>query len=211
VGSVPPAGGAKRKEYGIPMTDDFATVEPTAFQKILRGRRSIRRYLPTPIERQKLLACLEAARLAPSAHNAQPWRFIVVDEPELKGRLAAAAFSGIYSGSKFAAQAPVILVLLAKTEIVAHGLGGRLQRVPFHFLDIGIAGEHIVLQAEELGLATCWMGWFNYGKVRKVLGVPRKYKIMAMMPIGYAEKRPHREPPRRPFDEIVSFNGIGRK
>jgi len=194
------------------MTEETITpVEPTPFQKILRGRRSIRRYLPTPVERDKLLACLEAARLAPSAHNAQPWRFIVVDDPGLKDRLTSAAFSGIYSGSKFAAQAPVILLLLAKTELMAHGLGGRLQRVPFHFIDIGIAGEHIVLQAEELGLATCWMGWFNYRKARKVLGIPRKYKVMAMMPVGYAEKRPRREPPRRTLDEIVTYNGIERE
>ena len=194
------------------MTEENITPdELTPFQTILRGRRSIRRYLPTPVEREKLLACLEAARLAPSAHNAQPWRFIVVDDPELKERLTAAAFSGIYSGSKFAAQAPVILLLLVKTEIMAHGIGGRLQRVPFHFVDIGIAGEHIVLQAEELGLATCWMGWFNYRKARKVLGIPRKYKVIAMMPVGYAEKRPRREPPRRALDEIVTYNGIARE
>ncbi len=193
------------------MTDNIDPIDPTPFQKIIRGRRSIRRYLPTPVEREKLLACLEAARLAPSAHNAQPWRFIVVDDPELKGRLASAAFSGLYSGSKFAAQAPVILVLLAKTEFMAHGLGGRLQGVPYHLLDVGIAGEHIVLQAEELGLATCWMGWFNYRKVRKVLGIPRKYKIMAMMPVGYAEKRPKREPPRKTLEEIVTYNGVGRE
>jgi nitroreductase len=194
------------------MTEENITPdELTPFQRILRGRRSIRRYLPTPVEREKLLACLEAARLAPSAHNAQPWRFIVVDDPELKERLTAAAFSGIYSGSKFAAQAPVILLLLVKTEIMAHGIGGRLQRVPFHFVDIGIAGEHIVLQAEELGLATCWMGWFNYRKARKVLGIPRKYKVIAMMPVGYAEKRPRREPPRRTLDEIVTYNGIARE
>ena len=193
------------------MTEDLPSAEPTPFQKIVRGRRSIRRYLPTPIEREKLLACLEAARLAPSAHNGQPWRFIVVDDPGLKERLAAAAFSGIYSGSKFAAQAPVILVLLARTQFLAHGLGRRLQNVPFHLLDIGIAGEHIVLQAEELGLATCWMGWFSYRKARKLLAIPRKYKIMAMMPLGYAEKRPRREPPRRALEEIVTYNGIDRE
>ncbi|MCK7482402.1 MAG: nitroreductase family protein [Candidatus Moduliflexus flocculans] len=76
---------------------------------------------------------------------------------------------------------------------------------------MGIAGEHIVLQAEELGLATCWMGWISYRRVRKALGVPRKFKIVAMMPLGYAEKRPQREPPRRTLEEIVTFNrGAGR-
>jgi nitroreductase len=192
------------------MTEERTAAEVTAFQKILRGRRSIRRFLTAPVDTEKIRACLEAARLAPSAHNAQPWRFVVVDDPELKDRLTAAAFSGIYSGSKFAAQAPIIIVLLARLDRVANRIGARLQGVPFHFLDMGIAGEHIVLQAEELGLATCWMGWFNYRKVRKVLDIPRTYKVVAMMPLGYAEKRPNREPPRKTFEEVVTFNGIER-
>ena len=182
---------------------------PTPFQTLVRGRRSIRRFLETPVERDKVLVCLEAARRAPSAHNAQPWRFLVVDDPAVKSGLAAAAFSGIYSGSKFAARAPVIVVILAKPGLVASGLGGRLQGVPYHYVDIGIAGEHIALQAEELGLATCWMGWFHARRARKFLKVPRTHKIVAMMPIGYAEKRPTREPPRRTLREIVSFNRLG--
>ena len=190
------------------MTEERTAVEVTAFQKILRNRRSIRRYLPTPVDPEKLRACLEAARLAPSAHNAQPWRFVVVDDPELKNRLTSAAFSGIYSGSKFAAQAPILIVLLVKRGLVAHHLGGRLQNVHYHLIDMGIAGEHFVLQAEELGLATCWMGWFNYRRVRKALKIPRKFKVVAMMPVGYAEKRPTREPPRKTFEEVVTFNGI---
>jgi nitroreductase len=193
------------------MTEEPSAAEATAFQKILRGRRSIRRFLPTPVDPEKLRACLEAARLAPSAHNAQPWRFVVVDDPGLKDRLTAAAFSGIYAGSKFAAQAPIIIVLLVQRGLVAHHLGGRLQNVPYHLIDMGIAGEHIVLQAEELGLATCWMGWFNYRRVRKVLKIPRKFKVVAMMPVGYAEKRPKREPPRKTFEEVVTFNGIERE
>jgi nitroreductase len=193
------------------MIEEQTAAEVTAFQKILRNRRSIRRFLPTLVEPEKLRACLEAARLAPSAHNSQPWRFVVVDDPELKDRLAAAAFSGIYSGSKFAAQAPLIIILLAKRGLVAHHLGGRLQNVPYHLVDMGIAGEHIVLQAEELGLATCWMGWFSYRRVRKVLKIPRKFKVVAMIPIGYAEKRPKREPPKKTFEEVVTFNGIDRE
>lgn len=188
--------------------EESKTLELTPFQKLVRSRRSIRCFLDTPVERDKVLACLEAARRAPSAHNAQPWRFIVVDDPAVKAGLAAAAFSGIYSGSKFAARAPVIIVMLAKLDFVASRLGGRLQGVPFHFVDMGIAGEHIALQAEELGLATCWMGWFHVRKLRKFMKIPRNYKIVALMPIGYAEKRPTREPPRRTLDEIVSFNRV---
>jgi nitroreductase len=185
--------------------------EPTPLQKIFKGRRSIRRYLETPVEPEKLRACLEAARIAPSANNAQPWRFIVVDDPALKARLTGACFTGIYSGSKFAAKAPVILVLAAKLELVAHHLGARFQKVPYFLVDMGIAGEHVALQAEELGLATCWMGWFDYRRARKVLGLPKKFKIVAMMPIGYAETRPQREPPRKAFEEMAFFNEVPRE
>lgn len=188
------------------MAREERPIEQTAFQKIIGGRRSIRRFLPTPVEPEKLRACLEAARIAPSAHNVQPWRFIVVDDPALKERLAAAAFSGFYSGSKFAAQAPVILVLLAKPGRAAVRLGSRIQGVPFYLIDMGIAGEHIALQAQELGLATCWMGWFSYRLARKVLGIPREFKLVAMMPLGYAASRPQREPPRRSYEGIVAFN-----
>jgi nitroreductase len=192
------------------MTDEISYPEPTPFQRILRGRRSIRRFLPTPVEPEKLRACLEAARIAPSAHNTQPWRIVVVDDQALKERLAAAAFSGLYTGSKFAAQAPVILVLLARPGQIAARLGSRIQGVPFYLIDMGIAGEHIVLQAEELGLATCWMGWFSYRRARKVLGIPRGFKLVAMMPLGYAASRPRREPPRRAYEEIVAFNEAPR-
>ncbi|MBN2264732.1 MAG: nitroreductase family protein [Candidatus Aminicenantes bacterium] len=183
---------------------------PTPLQRVLGGRRSIRRFMDTPVEPAKLRACLEAARIAPSAHNVQPWRFIVVDDPVLKAKLAQEAFAGIYRSSMFAARAPVILVILARPGKAAVRLGSRIQGVPFYLLDIGIAGEHVVLQAEELGLATCWMGWFNYRRARKVLAVPRDFKLVALMPHGYAEKRPTREPPRRPFEEIVAFNKAPR-
>lgn len=183
----------------------------TPFQTILAGRRSIRRFLPTPVEPEKLRACLDAARVAPSAHNVQPWRFIVVDDPALKDRLAAAAFSGIYGASKFAARAPVLLVLLARPGKAVVRLGSMIQGVPYYLLDIGIAGEHVVLQAEELGLASCWMGWFDYRKARKALDIPRTFKLVALMPLGYAEKRPQREPPRRAFEAIVSFNKAPRE
>jgi nitroreductase len=179
-----------------------------AFMDLVRSRRSIRRFLPRPVEREKILACLEAARLAPSAHNVQPWRFVVIDEPGLKDKLCTAAFPGIYSVSRFAVQAPVIILILARIDVVAHRLGGQIQGTAFHLIDIGIAGEHLILQAEELGLGTCWMAWFSARRVRKALRVPRKYKIVAMMPIGYAASRPPRDTVRKPLSEVAWWNGI---
>lgn len=175
---------------------------------IVRSRRSIRRYLPAPLERETVLDCLEAARLAPSAHNVQPWRFLVIDRPDLKDRLARAAFSGIYKASLFAAQAPVIVVVLGRLDIVAHRIGRSMQGTSFYLVDIGIAVEHLILRAEELGVATCWMGWFDIRKVRKVLAIPRRYKVVALIPMGYAASRPPRESPRKAMAEIAWFNGV---
>ena len=178
------------------------------FKQLVKNRRSIRRYLAKPVEREKILACIEAARLAPSADNVQPWRFLIIDDPELKAKFAQEVFSGIYFISKFAAKAPVLIMILARLDIIANRIGKQIQNIHFYLIDIGIAGEHIVLQAEELGLGTCWIGWFNVRKARKLLKVPRKYKIVSLMAMGYYEKRPSREKKRRQLKKIAWFNKI---
>ena len=176
--------------------------------EIIRHRRSIRRYTEQPVEREKILACLEAARLAPSAENAQPWRFLVIDDPELKPQVAARAFSGIYSVCRFAAQAPVLVLLLAKMDFLANRLGRVVQGTQFYLLDLGIAGEHFILKAEELGLSTCWIGWFNLRAVRKFLKIPRKYRPVAIISLGYAASRPPGDHLRKKLEEIAWFNRV---
>ena len=180
--------------------------EENPFQQLVKNRRSIRRYLEKPVEREKILACIEAARLAPSADNVQPWRFLIIDDPELKSQLAKEVFSGIYYISKFAAKAPVLIMILARLDIIANRIGKQIQNINFYLIDVGIAGEHFVLQAEELGLGTCWIGWFNSRKARKFLKIPRKYKIVSLMAVGYYEKRPPKEKKRKKLEEIVWFN-----
>jgi len=183
----------------------------TFLQQLIQGRRSIRKYLDKTVERDKIMACIEAARLAPSAENVQPWRFLIIDEPKLKEKFAKQAFSGIYFPSRFAVKAPVIIVILARLDIIANRIGKQIQNIQFYLIDIGIAGEHIVLQAEELGLGTCWIGWFNTRKVRKFLKIPRKYKIVSLIAMGYYESKPSREKKRKELEEITWFNEIGRE
>lgn len=103
----------------------------TPFQSLVHNRRSIRRYLAKPVEREKVLACLESARLAPSAENAQAWRFLVIDDPVIKSKFADKAFSGIYFSTKFAAQAPVLILLLVKPNFLTHRIGKQIQKVSF--------------------------------------------------------------------------------
>ena len=182
-----------------------------SFLQLVRSRRSIRRYLDKPVEREKVLTCIEAARLAPSADNVQPWRFLILDEPDLRTRFAKAVFSGIYSISKFAVKAPVLILILARLDIIANRIGKQIQNISYYYIDIGIAGEHIVLQAEELGLGTCWVGCFNPRKARKFLKIPRKYKIVSLMAVGYYEKKPSKDRKRKALQEIAWFNKIGEK
>lgn len=176
--------------------------------KFIAQRRSIRQYLDKSVEREKILECLEAARLAPSADNVQPWRFLVIDDPDLKEKFAKEVFSGIYSISKFAVKAPVLIVILARLDIIANRIGTQIQGVNFYLIDVGIAGEHFVLQAEEQGLGTCWIGWFNSRKARKVLDIPKKYKIVSILSMGYYEKKPSPEKKRKKLEEIAWFNKI---
>lgn len=178
------------------------------FFDLVNGRKSIRRYLSRPVERDKIKSCIEAARMAPSAENVQPWRFVVLDEPEIKNSFAESVFSGIYSVSKFAAKAPVLILVLARLDILANRLGKQMQGIHYYLIDIGIAGEHIVLQAEEMGLGTCWIGWFNIKKARKLLKIPSKYKIVTLISMGYYDKKPSRERKRKNLEEILSFNRI---
>jgi nitroreductase len=179
----------------------------TPFQELVRGRRSVRRYLDRPVEREKVLACLEAARMAPSAENVQPWRFLVIDDPDIKERFADSVFSGIYRASRFAAKAPVLVLIMARLDLLANRIGKQLQKVPFYLIDVGIAGGHFTLQAEELGLGTCWIGWFNGRRARKFFRISRRYKIVSLITLGYYEKKP-REKSRKSLNEIVWFNHL---
>jgi nitroreductase len=181
----------------------------TPFLSLLRARRSIRRFRPDPVEREKIMACLEAARLAPSAQNLQPWRFLVVEDPEAKAKIAAAAFGGIYRTSNFAIRAPVLIVMIARLDIVANRIGRAVQGTAYYLIDMGIAGQHLSLQAEALGLGTCWMGWFNARRLRKALKLPRRCRVAALMPLGYPEKIPSRAQVRKPMEEIAWFDRVG--
>ena len=182
--------------------------ELTPFQRLIRNRKSVRNFLDKPVEREKVLTCIEAARLAPSAENVQPWRFIVIDDPHLKEELGKAAFSGIYYPTRFAAKAPLLVVVLAKKDLLANVIGKQIQGTSWYLIDIGIAGEHIVLQAQELGLGTCWIGWFNAKKTGTLLHIPPRYKVVVLIAMGYYAEHTSPQKKRKTIDDIVSFNGF---
>ena len=174
---------------------------------LVRQRKSVRNFLDRPVEREKILMCLEAARLAPSASNSQPWRFIVVDDKPLKDKLCKAAFGGLYSINSFCRTAPVIVVVISEKSQFLARIGGMFRGTKFYLIDIGIAGEHFVLQAEDLGLGTCWIGWFNEKAVKSILNIPQHKKIDILIALGYYDRaKLGPEHGREPMDKIVSFN-----
>lgn len=177
----------------------------TPLLDLVRRRQSVRHYTRRPVAREAIERCLEAARLAPSACNSQPWHFIVADRDPLRQRLADAAFAGVFAMNTFAREAPVLVTLVAERSKPHAALGGWLRRTPYNLIDLGIAGEHFVLQATAEGLDTCWLGWFDGRAVKRILGLPRRAHAAIMLSLGYAASRREFAAPRKPLDAIRHY------
>ena len=175
------------------------------FLELVKKRQSVRKYSDKPVPKDAIERCLEAARLAPSACNSQPWSFIVVDSPELKNKVAEAAFSGIYSSNSFAKSAPVLVAVITEHSKFIAALGGYFRGTQYNLIDVGIAAEHFVLQAAEEGLGTCWLGFFNEKEVKKVLNIPKEKKVDIMLSVGYPADDKIREKSRKPLKEIAKL------
>jgi len=175
------------------------------FLELVNKRQSVRKYSDKIVEREKIERCLEAARLAPSACNSQPWKYIVVDDPELKEKVAKETFSTIASFNKFVLQAPVIIAIVMEKPSLISQFGGRVKDKDFYLIDIGITAEHFCLQAAEEGLGTCMLGWFNERAVLKLLEIPAKKRIGLLITLGYPADEP-RNKIRKNFKDICSYN-----
>jgi len=173
------------------------------FIDIVKKRRSIRSYRPDEVPRELIEQCLEAVRYAPTACNTQNWKFIVV-EGGVKERLVQESLGGLVVPNRFAAGAPVIVVIAADLDFITHRIGGAIKGIDYHLVDAGIAGEHFVLQAAELGLGTCWLGWFDKKAVKRVLSLPAGWEVCAMLTLGYPAEPPG-EKQRKGLREISEF------
>lgn len=178
----------------------------TPLLSLIQTRRSIRTFSEKFVEREKIMTCIEAARYAPSAENLQPWRFFVLDDIQLIQQFGEQTFSGIYRPTRWAMKAPVLIAIAAKMDILVNRLGRYIQGTAFYLLDLGIAGEHLILAASELELGTCWIGWFNSRKARRFLKLPFNYRIVALIAMGYPLKSPLKTRRLLEMSEIVRFN-----
>lgn len=165
------------------------------FYQVISSRRSIRKYKSAPVEEEKLNRILEAARLAPSARNLQPWHFIVIRDGKIKNRLQS-----VYNKEWFYT-APVIICACGEHAVSWTRKDGR----NYQDVDLAIAFDHLVLAATAEGLGTCWIGAFEPAPVKEILDLPDGIEPILFTPLGYPDEAPPAKE-RKPGQEFVHWN-----
>ncbi len=173
------------------------------FSELAKVRQSDRKYFDRPVEKEKIEQCLETVRLSPSANNSQPWKFIVVDDPALKDQVADCAAS--LGMNKFTHQAPVIVAVVLEKSGGMSSMASVIQDKEYALLDLGIAVNQFCLQAADIGLGTCIIGWFNEKRVKALLGVDKKRRVPLLISLGYPDS-PTRPKTRKPIENISDWN-----
>ena len=163
----------------------------------IKTRRSVRVYKEKEVEPEKLLACLDAARWAPSAGNGQPWEFVVVTGDEIKRKL-----SGVDPHARFIVKAPVVLAFVVDPR----------KSQATHSIDVSLAAENFMLAAHAMGLSTCWAGVYGTNleaPIRGVLGIPKELRVLCLMPVGYPNETPSKD--RVPLNQLVHWERYGHR
>ncbi|MEO0075552.1 MAG: nitroreductase family protein [candidate division WOR-3 bacterium] len=153
------------------------------FWQVIYNRKSTRNFSSQPVEQEKIIKVLEAARLAPSWQNRQCWRFIVVQDPE-KIKKIGQLNPFTLNINFFLRKVPVIIVACANPKD-----SGQRNGKDYYLVDTAIAMEHLILAATDLGLATCWIGAFDEKMIKEVLEIPDPIRVVALTPLGYAAEK----------------------
>ena len=172
---------------------------------LITSRQSDRKYSERQVEEEKLSRIIEAGRMAPSACNAQPWKFIVVTESELIARVAEAASAKLIGMNGFVGQAKAIIVVVREKPNLSSKVGATIKNKDYSLIDLGIATENICIQAKAEGIGSCIIGWFDEGEIRKLLSIPKSKRVELLITLGYSLSE-QREKRRKPEDEVVSYN-----
>ncbi|OGJ91078.1 MAG: hypothetical protein A2268_01960 [Candidatus Raymondbacteria bacterium RifOxyA12_full_50_37] len=175
---------------------------------IIQARYSCRSYNSGPVRPGDIRAICEAARLAPSACNSQTWRYVVVANRDTIHRISDEGSRAVVR-NPWMRDASVVIAGCAKLDLLANGVGTLVTGTDYHQIDFGISMEHMVLKATELGLGTCWIGWFDEKSVKKILNIPRNVKVLCLLTVGYPKERIIREKNRKALEEIVFWDSWG--
>lgn len=170
------------------------------FMEIAQARQSCRAYDETrPVEDEKIAAMLEAARLAPSACNGQPYHFTVCRGE--KAAEAARATTGL-GMNKFAAQAPILILVSEMPYVKSAAMGAKVKGNDYRSMDIGIAVAYLTAEAAAQGLGTCILGWFDDDKLRALCGIDHPVRLVVT--VGYPKEETIRPKKRKPLAELVT-------
>lgn len=175
----------------------------TDFIELAQHRQSCRNYSAKPVEHEKLVKCVEAARLAPSACNSQPWSFVVVEKPETVAEVAKCGQQMGINSCLSSAQA--FIIVLEQHAVLMPNLRKMLDSQYFAKGDLGAATVSICLEAESLGLGTCIIGIYDREALCKLLDLPKETKFAAYIAVGYPAENAVRPKVRKPLDSLVKF------
>lgn len=179
-------------------------MQPDDFLQLVLSRQSDRAFDKIRcVEADKLKRVLEAGRLAPSACNAQPWKFVVITDQELARKVGKSA-AGL-GMNKFAKDAPVHILVVEESANITSMLGGKVKGKHFPLIDVGIAAAHIILAAESEGLGSCILGWFDEEEIKKLTGIPASKRLLLDIVVGYPVKE-KRKKIRKPEEKVISYN-----
>ena len=181
-------------------------MQPNDLLDLIRHRQSQRTFTDKPVEKEKLLHCIEAARLAPSANNSQPWKFIIIDEPGLKNAVAESMMSGVIPMNHFTKQAPMHVAVVREKTNFTTAVGRILKDKNYPLIDIGITTAHFCLQASAEGLSTCIIGWLDEKKLKELLNIPKNLRLELIILVGYPPTNEIRKKNRKETTRILSYN-----
>jgi len=181
-------------------------MDTSSFLALVRKRQSVRGYAPWPVDKTKIERCLEAARLAPSACNSQPWTFIVVDDAALKNRLADLTADHWLPLNHWTKQAPIHVAVVVEHAKLSARIGAMVKKRDFPWIDLGIAAEHFCLQAAAEGLGTCMLGWFKEDRARDLLKIPADKRLGLIITLGFPADEKIRPKIRKEMARMVRWN-----
>ncbi|HDN97696.1 MAG: nitroreductase [Candidatus Omnitrophota bacterium] len=169
------------------------------FYQVIETRRSVRSYKPDPVPEEVLKKVLNAARIAPSGSNRQPWKFIIIKDEERKKKMVE-----LCEGQSFVAEAPVLIVACGRN--IHYNRGGWMGDYSM-IVDVAIAVDHLTLAARAEGLGTCWIGSFDNEGIKKFLGIPEDVNVVALTPLGYPKNPDVFKPTsdRKELEEIICY------
>ena len=173
----------------------------------IESRRSIRKYKDIQVNENIQHELIQSAILAPSGDNTQPWHFIIVDDKELKLEIAKVSHN-----QKWMEKAPLYVVCVADIRVRIKDSEGidldensSLFELKQIIRDTSIAIEHLVLEATNKGLGTCWVAWYTQNEIRPLLGIPNDKYVVGIITVGYADENP-KQRPRKKIEEVMHKN-----